>query len=311
VFVIALSTTNFHATFGRGSVMHYLNHKLVHEGTLLSDYQTLGRNELPDYLGMVSGQAPNGDTRGNCGTYAEFPSSAKPNSAGLVGGSGCIYPNTVLTIGDQVTAAGQVWKGYVDDMGSSTCVHPNSGAADDAQLPFAGPEYDTRHNPFIYFHSLLDLGDCSSDDESLTDLPADLRSASQTPSYAFIAPGLCDDASKKTCPNGPKAGLAGEDAFLKQWVPRILHSPAYKKNGALLIVFATTPIGAHPSGRGPVRTGALVISQYALAHHTLTSKYTAYSVLRTIEDLFAFTPLGHASSAQSFASTALPSAIPN
>ena len=28
----------------------------------------------------------------------------------------------------------------------------------------AGSDYATRHNPFIYFHSLLDLGGCSSND---------------------------------------------------------------------------------------------------------------------------------------------------
>ncbi len=310
VFVIALSTTGYRAAFGRGSVMHYLNHQLVHRGTLLTGYRTLGHAELPDYLAMVSGQAPNSDTRAGCPAYLDFPEKETPNAAGLMRGDGCVFPNTVLTIGDQVTSSGHVWKGYIDDMGTlTTCIHPNSGAADDTSLPFAGAEYDTRHNPFIYFHSLLDLGDCSNDDESLTLLPGDLHSASRTPMYSFISPGLCDDASQDTCPDGQPGGLAGEDAFLKQWVPKILVSKAYKSNGALMIVFASSPSAAHAHGRGPVRTGALILSPYARAHHKLGATYNAYSLLRTTEDLLGFTPLGHAAQAQSFASTALPSAV--
>lgn len=108
-----------------------------------------------------------------------------------------MYPNTVLTIGDQVTSDGKVWKAYIGDMGNTPCVHPNSGAADDSQLTGAGSQYDTRHNPFIYFHSLLDLGDCSSDDRSLDKLPGALNSASRTPSYTYIAPELCADSSQQ------------------------------------------------------------------------------------------------------------------
>lgn len=308
VFLIALSTTGYQATFGRGSVARYLDGTLVPHGTLLSGYRTLGRAELPDYLAMVSGQAPNRDTRGDCSTYAEFPQSVTPNAAGLVHGAGCIYPNTVLTIGDQVTGSGDVWKAYIADMGSSTCVHPNSGAADDVQLPFAGPQYDTRHNPFIYFHSLVDLGDCSSDDESLAQLPADLRSPSRTPSYAFIAPGLCDDAAQSSCPGGQPGGLAAEDAFLRLWVPRILRSAAYRQDGALIIVFTSAGSPTGSSATGPVRTGALVLSRYAKARHTLAGKYNPYSLLRSIEDIFGFGPLGHAKGARSFASAALPEA---
>ncbi len=308
VFVIALSTTSYRATFGRGSVAFYFNATLVRAGTLLSGYRTLGHAELPDYLALVSGQAPNRDTRADCSTYAEFPQSATTNSTGLVHGPGCVYPNTVLTIGDQVTGSGHVWKAYSADMGSSTCVHPNSGADDEVQLPFAGPQYDSRHNPFIYFHSLLDLGDCSSDEGSLAQLPADLRTRSRTPSYAFIAPGLCDDASQSTCPDGQPGGLAGEDAFLRLWAPRILRSAAYRRDGALIIVFTSAGSASGSGATGPVRTGALVLSRYAAAHHTLAESYNAYSLLRSIEEIFGFTPLGHAKTARSFTSAALPKA---
>ena len=312
VFVIALSTTSYGAAFGHGSVARYLNGTLVRQGTLLSGYRSLGASALSDYLAMLSGQPPNADTSGGCATYAEFPSGAKPNAAASSPVSGDIYPDTVLTIGDQVTGAGHVWKAYIDDMGSSTCVHPDSGVADNTALPGAGADYDTRHNPFIYFHSLLDLGDCSSDDEALTQLPGDLSSVSKTPSYAFIAPGLCEDSSQTSCPGGKPGGLAAEDAFLKQWVPAILRSPAYKHDGALIITFTISKSGASSSkvttAATGTRAGALVLSQYTTAGRKVSTGYDPYSMLRSVEDLFGYTPLAHATQAKSFDAEALPDA---
>lgn len=302
VFVIALTTPSYRAAFGAGSVAHYLNRKLRHKGVLLSGYETLSGSELPDYLAMVSGQAPNADTRSDCSTYAEFAGPAKASSDGQVPGPGCVYPDTVLTVADQVTAGGKQWRAYLADMGDSTCVHPNSNAADDTVLPGAGSDYATWHNPFVYFHSLLDLGGCASNDVGLQHLTKDLRAATRTPAYAFIAPGLCDEPSSAACPDGAPGGLAGEDAFLNQWVPAILASPAYKQDGVLMIVFAKAPTA---TGSGPVRTGALILSPKAKAGSTVRTNYGPYSVLRSAEDLLGYTPLVHAATAKSFANVAL------
>ncbi len=312
VFVIALATESYRAAFGHGSVAHYLNGTLRRRGTLLSGYRTLGDTELPDYLAMISGQAPNADTTSDCATFAEFPSSAKAQSNGQFNGPGCVYPNTALTVADQVTAAGKQWKAYLADLGASTCMHPNSNAADDAPLTGAGTDYATRHNPFIYFHSLLDLGGCQSDDVGIQHLSKDLRVAKRTPTYAYIAPGLCDEPSATSCADNQPGGLTAEDAFLKRWVPQILASQAYKQDGVLMIVFAhAAPVAdadATPGPQSPVRTGALILSPLAKKGRTLSGSYGPYSVLRTIEDLFGYTPLVHAKSARSFASTALPGA---
>jgi hypothetical protein len=306
VFVIALSTPSYDAAFGKHSIASYLTGELVKQGTLLSGYETLpGSSELADELAMVSGQAPTADTRLGCPTYAEFPSKAKTASNGDVSGNGCVYPDTALTLGDQVTSSGAFWGAYIEDMGSQTCVHANSGATDDTTLTGAGPEYDTRHNPFIYFHSLLDLGDCPTDDHALTKLPGALTSASKTPQFAFIAPDVCADAATTTCPGGALDGLAAENAFLKIWVPQIRSSAAYRKNGALLIVF-TAPGGSGPAGGKAVRTGALVLSPYASAGKTVSAGYDPYSVLATIDQLLGFTPLAHAKGAKTFNTTALP-----
>jgi len=310
VFVIALTTDTYTAAFGHGSLASYLNGTLRRRGTLLTGYRTLGDTELPDYLAMISGQAPNADTRSDCATYAEFSSSAKAQSNGQFPGPGCVYPNTALTISDQVTASGKQWRAYIAGMGSSTCVHANSNAADDAPLTGVDTDYDTRHNPFIYFHSLLDLGGCQSEDVGIQHLTKDLRAAKRTPTYAYIAPGLCDEPSAASCPGDKPGGLAAEDAFLKRWVPQILASQAYKQDGVLMIVFADgKPAVDAGAGAGhPVRTGALILSPLAQKGRTVPGSYSPYSVLRTIEDLFGYTALVHAKSARSFASTVLPGA---
>ena len=302
VFVIALTTTSFDAAFGQDSVAHYLNHTIKPKGAFLGGYETLGGTELPDYLALVSGQPPNTDTNQNCPTYAEYPSGTSPNSSGDITSAGCVYPNTIITLADQVTAAGKTWKGYIDDMTPWTCVHPDSDAPNQGPFHGAGPEYDTLHNPFIYFHSLLDLGGCSSNDVSLTELSNDLGSSSKTPTLAFVAPRACDDASATSCPDGALAGMAGEDQFLKTWVPKILDSSGYKHDGMLVITFALT--GGGPSTRSaPV--GALVLSPLATAGQANSTVYDPYSILRSIEDGLGYKPLAEAAKAKSFVSEVL------
>jgi hypothetical protein len=302
VFVIALSTPSFEDAWGTTSSMHYLDGTLKKQGVFLGGYETLGSAELPDYLAMVSGQAPNPDTEAECATYSYFSTSATPSASGQVPGSGCVYPNTALTVADQVTEAGKVWRGYIDGLTSETCVHPNSGALDDTPLPYSGADYDDRHNPFIYFGSLLDLGGCSENDVSLTQLPKDLKTIKSTAEYSYIAPGLCEDGSATSCSGGSPAGTAGEDAFLHQEVPAIERSAAYKKDGVIVIVFALS--GGSGGASAPV--GALVLSKWGKAGQVVSTTYNPYSILRGTEDLLGLDPLVKAKTAKSFITEALP-----
>jgi hypothetical protein len=359
VFEIVLSTSTYAAAFGHGSPANYLR-SLESKGTLLSGYESLGEGELADELAMVSGQAPNRDTRAGCTTYSEFPTGVAAKANGTVPGAGCVYPETALTIGDQVSASGHTWGAYIEDMGTATCAHPNSGTADDLALTGTGTGYDTRHNPFIYFHSLLDLGDCQSDDVDLRPPRQGASARSRTGTFTFVAPGVrrrhcggghgsatdapatrgsetsttgtttapvttstttsttstgtgtgaatsSESASAQPggsvgCASDQPVGIAAEDAFLKQWVPRILRSPAYRKDGVLIVTFAGD--AAKNPGR-PTRTGALVLSRYARRHHTLTATYGPYSLLRSVEDMLHYSALARAKSAPSFAAAAL------
>jgi hypothetical protein len=285
VFLIVLTSPGYDATFGQGAASApYLNQQLRPKGQLLTGYRALPGSDLPNYVAMISGQPPNAATSANCTTYSEFPSSAKTNKAGVVSGDGCVYPVDTLTLADQLTSAAHTWKAYEEDM-AATCQHPDSGQPDDTQQGRPGDEYAARHNPFAYFHSLLDLGDCASNDVPLTKLGGDLASVKTTPSLSFIAPNLCHDGSDLTCADGTPGGLAAADTFLSQLVPQILASPAYKKDGLLELVFAAGP-PVDPSGL----VGALLVSPFITAGSTDATGYGPYSLLRTNEDIFG---LGH------------------
>jgi hypothetical protein len=316
VFVIALTADRAQPAFGATSPAPYLATDLKRRGTLLSGFRPVDDGaDLPNYLAMTGGQPPNPDTHGECPTFSDFPADAAPSKRdGVVSGAGCVYPNTVLSIADQLTASRHTWRAYLEDLGNGSagaqpCRHPRPGEPDDTLRARSGDQYATRHNPFVYFHSLLDLGDCMANDVALDQLPADLRSVSTTPDYAFIAPNLCDSGTESPCVDGLPGGLATADAFVREWVPRILGSPAYKRDGLLLITFPSNAPTTDPGAASPPPTGTLLLSRFARPGKTIAGPYDPYSVLRSVEDLFGLAPLARAKDAASFAKAALPGAF--
>jgi hypothetical protein len=223
----------------------------------------------------------------------------------------------VKTIADQLTAKGLTWKGYMEDMGNSTpskpatCRHPALNAPDGDQSAKANDQYAARHNPFVYFHSIVDTPACDANDVPLDRLPNDLASASRTANFNFITPDLCADGHDSSCPDGAPAGLQGIDNFLRIWVPRILASPAYKQGGLLIVTFdeaesdnsaccneqpgpnTPNPAGPQP-GPGGGKTGAVLLSQYIQPGSTNNNEYNHYSLLRSMEDLFGLPHLAFA-----------------
>src|SRR5205814_9986848 len=103
--------------------------------------------------------------------------------------------------------------------------------------PRAGPRPAPRHNPFVYFHSIVDSPACAQNDVPLDRLPADLAADKTTPSLALISPNLCHDGHDSPCVDGEPGGLVSADAFLQAWVPRVESSPAYAEGGMIVITF--------------------------------------------------------------------------
>jgi hypothetical protein len=68
-------------------------------------------------------------------------------------------------------------------------------------------------------------------------LPGDLTRVGTTPAFSWIAPNLCDDGHDAPCVTGAPGGLAQADAFLAQWVPKIMAAPAYRDGGLIVVTF--------------------------------------------------------------------------
>ncbi len=318
VFIIVLENESASTTFGPNSPAPYLAKTLTSEGAYLPNYYGTGRKSNDNYIAMISGQAPDPQNQADCQIFDNF----EPDTIGAYGqatGSGCVFPSDVNTIADQLDAAGLTWRDYNQSMGAdpsrepSVCAHLGINQQDGTQSASATDQYATRHNPFVYFHSIIDdTALCDSHVVNLDLLPQDLASAASTPNYVFITPDLCADGHDATCANSSRpGGFAGIDQFLQQWVPAITRSPAFKaENGLLAIIFdeASTsdsssccgeipgPNSPSPGINGPGGgdTGAVLLSPCIRPVTVSTQPYNHYTLLRSVEDLFGLSHLGYA-----------------
>ena len=182
VFVVVLENENASTTFGPNSQAPYLAQTLKNKGAYVPNYYGIAHNSLGNYVAMVSGQSPNIQTQADCQVYNDITPGTR-TAGGQVLGTGCIYPPGVQTVGNQLGQAGYQWKGYMEDMnanapkgGQSPCRHPAIGEKDPWQKATPTDEYATRHNPFVYFHSLIDFKrTCAQHDVDYSHLRHDLK----------------------------------------------------------------------------------------------------------------------------------------
>jgi hypothetical protein len=323
VFIIVEENENYDTTFGKDSPAPYLANRLTAKGELIRNYYAIGHLSLDNYIAMVSGQAPNPQTQGDCQFFNDFLPGT-PTSDGQYVGHGCVYPAQVQTVANQLQGAGFKWKGYMQDMNAEgggdaqhpvNCLHPAIGAHDDTQSAHPGHQYAARHNPFVYFHSIIDFPTCDHNVIDYSNLRPNLRKERTTPNYSFITPDLCNDGHDEPCVNGDPGGLEQADSFLKKVVPRILHSSAYRNRGLLLILFdeaeaAPAPTGDSTAccneqtgpntttpgifGPGGGKTGAVALSPCIKPGSVSRRAYNHYSLLRSVEDNFRLPHLGYA-----------------
>ncbi|MCC8393127.1 alkaline phosphatase family protein [Paraburkholderia sp. MMS20-SJTR3] len=295
VFVITLENKNYEESFGTTAAASsqdpYLK-SLAPQGALLTNYYGTGHVSLDNYISMMSGQPSTVDTETDCfslwsdvvdaGNDSANPKILKAGTdANGHAGGGCVFPARVKTFPNQLDNAKLTWKGYMGDMGNDlnrdgtrTCSFPartaklagkdpakavdgtQSAQASSASGDVKADAYATRHNPFVYFHSIIDDIDyCDQHVVNLDDnLENDLKSLDTTPNFVFITPNLCDDghdgdgtgAAGKGCKSGAAGGLTSIDAFLKKWIPLIQASAAYKQDGLIIINFDESNAASSP-----------------------------------------------------------------
>lgn len=332
IFVIVLENEGFETTFGAargGAIPDPYFRRLADQGVFFAHYYGIGHHSLDNYIAMVSGQGPNSVTQGDCPKFIDFEMTGVARFGQAVG-QGCVYPVSIATLANQLAARGLRWRGYMEDMGNDTareaavCGHPPVGAPDNTQRATSRDQYASRHDPFVYFHAIIDKPDCAKNVVNLSALPGDLAAEARTPNFVFITPNLCNDGHDggpgRPCANGDTGGLVSADRFLAAWVPQILASPAFKKDGLLAITFdeadtddATACCGEEhgpnirpdqkvfgEADQGPGITGpgggriGLVAMAPGMHAHCVTTPYNHYGLLRTIEDQFGLAHLGYA-----------------
>jgi len=296
VVVIDLENEDFAKTFGPSSPATYLNSTLLRQGELVVNYYATSHASTGNYLSQVSGQASTPMINSDCIDLTKLPQFIggfkditpgmdaldEERYPGQVVGDGCVFPAPTLgshgarTIGDQldeIPGTGSdrpTWRMYAEDMGNdpprdggipdplggTDCAHPLIGGVDVTNIQTVRDQYAHRHNPFIYFHSVIDdLARCAAhvvplgtlirgvngDSDSFEGhFAEDFRKLESTPAFSFITPNVCNDGHDATCVGlnveGTHAGsLVAADFWLRHWMPFILESPAYR-SGKMLVV---------------------------------------------------------------------------
>lgn len=327
VFVVMLDQEPYATAFGPASPANYLTHTLEKNGELVVRYYGVAHEALADGIGLLSGQGPTEATAVNCPTYNEVaPANSGPD--GQVLGQGCFYPSSTPTLMGQLAAKHLSWKAYVEGLSEgpstpSACSHPAAGVADPSAATLTpgatAPAYQAWRNPFVYFGSIANSAACASRDVGINQLSHDLSAPDNTPALSYIAPGPCEDGSPEACSPGKASGMSAADMFLQKYVPQILSSPAFKKDGLLAITVDNAPTKGEyadsssccgqphfpnlpassgtaklaPPGGGQV--GLLLLSPFIKKGGVLTQgTYNHYSLLATIEQIFGLSKLGYA-----------------
>ena len=281
-----MENKSYDATFTGLNNNTYLWKTLPSKGTLLTNYYGTGHYSQDNYSALVSGQAPLYDQQLDSPTYkdaagAVITDKSDPNYGQFKAAGdpytlqGSVYPSSVPTIFNQLSAANVSWKAYAQDLGNpdasgaahsvTTCGAPGS---DPTNTPVSNPgganatdQYVAKHFPLPWFHSIIDNASTMCDSKHAANLfdpqsglYADLKSEATTPAFSWISPNNCSDAHDAVCygnnlsggwidPNTPAAplnytgGLYAGDLFLEHIIPEIEASPAFKDNGLIIVSF--------------------------------------------------------------------------
>lgn len=164
----------------------------------------------------------------------------------------------------QFDAAHETWKSYEESM-SQNCQQSSSG------------EYAVKHNPAAYYTPLHDS--CMKNDVPLGATNAgafayDLNVG--LPNFAFIAPNLTDDTHNSSVATG--------DAWLQQWIPKIMSSRDYALGDTIIIV-------SWDEIEGSGKTQAEIVISPTTRNVKSSILFNHYSRLSAIEELFGFTQL--------------------
>lgn len=172
----------------------------------------------------------------------------------------------------QLDAKGVMWRAYMESM-DEPCKIASTNL------------YSAHHNPFLYYDDVLKSPTCAQHVvDYAQNFDADL--AAGIYQYMWITPNMCNDM------HNCSASVA--DAWLKQTIEKIQASDAYKRGGAIFILFDE---GASRAPGASAALPTLVISpNLASTPISVATPFDHRSYLATVEDIFG---LGRISTTQS------------
>ena len=319
-FIIVLENENPKRSFSATPPAPYLGTTMREAGAFIPNYYGIGHASLDNYIAMISGQPPNPLTQADCPTFTELP-MALTESGGVAVGQTCVYPGSVQTVANQLENSGHSWRGYMQDMASSTdgepatCRHPAINGPDKTQTARPTDQYATRHDPFVYFHSIIDYATCQHNVVDLSRLNEDLanpradagilvhhaRPLRRRPRRQLRRRARRADspASTPSSRNGCRKSRAQPHTktMARCWPPST--SPA---SGAQSCCSEPTGPnspnnGGTQPGDGGGKVGAVMVSPCIKPGTVTQTSYNHYSMLRWVEDNFGLSHLADAAPA--------------
>jgi hypothetical protein len=257
--------------------------------------------------------------------------------------------NTPLHLTNLLTAAGKTWKSYQEDIDLT----PSASGLNNVPLPqdqwtvpltsisgvfsigvnayngSAQYNYAAKHNPMVFFtdtnggNNATASNPLSANYAPLQQLTTDLAN-NTVADYNWITPNQYNDMH--TALSGGYKGLTGDaanikqgDDFLKQILPAIMASDAYKNHGVIILWWDESESDGTAGDNGDDfnhTVGEIVISQHAHKNvngipYASPLNYTHSSDLRTMQQLFGVGPyLADAATALDLSDLFAPGAIP-
>jgi phosphatidylinositol-3-phosphatase len=158
----------------------------------------------------------------------------------------------------ELLAAGKTWKSYAEGL-------PSVGYTGADVYP-----YVKRHNILAFFSDVIDSSTQVNNLVPFSEFSTDVSNGS-LPNFSFVVPNLLDDAH-----DGP---LPAADVWLAHNIDPLISSPAFQKDGLLIIVFDEA---GTDSSHGGGRVAVVIISPKAKAGYQSTTLYQHQSTLRLI-----------------------------
>ncbi|MFL5736206.1 MAG: alkaline phosphatase family protein [Actinomycetota bacterium] len=197
-----------------------------------------------------------------------------PNYLTLTGGSTFGISSDCTTcfvdagnLASQLSVHGISWRAYMQSMPSPCYKGASSGT-----LPY---EYAAKHDPFMHFLDIRNTSLCNRV-VPFSRFSSDL--ANGLPSFSWISPNECYDMHS--------CSIAKGDAWLHQWVPKILQGLG--PSGILIIDFDEGGSGTCCSvSPGGGQVPAVIAGPGAANGVRIGTSADHYSILRLIEDAWS------------------------